>query len=150
MHRLLYSETELTDFAAKLICQIRSFPFVIYLLGDLGAGKTTFVRGALHGLGYSGSVKSPTYTLLETYAFEGFVCLHWDLYRLNDPEELEFLGIRDYMGQAALWLIEWADLGRDSIPAPDLTISLEYRAQGRYIRVQSNSECGSAVLKGLA
>lgn len=117
---------------------------LVFLEGDLGAGKTTFSRGLLRGFGYDGAVKSPTYTLVETYDVNTpdnrplNVC-HFDLYRLGDPEELEFMGIRDYLESDTLCLIEWADKGRGLLPAADLVISIEDKGRSRILRWQSGT-----------
>jgi tRNA threonylcarbamoyladenosine biosynthesis protein TsaE len=93
---------------------------VIELRGELGAGKSTFTRGALRALGVTGHIKSPSYTLLETYEPPGVHVIHLDLYRLNDPEELEHLGLADYHQPGYLWFIEWPEKGAGRLPVPDL------------------------------
>ncbi len=121
---------------------------VIYLQGDLGAGKTTFTRGVLRAFGHDGAVKSPTYTLVEPYHFGAINVYHFDLYRVVDPEELELIGVRDYFSAQALVLVEWPSRGEPLLPAPDLTVNLTptITGQGRSLSMQANSETGQGWL----
>jgi tRNA threonylcarbamoyladenosine biosynthesis protein TsaE len=123
--------------------------FVIHLQGDLGAGKTTLCRGILRAFGHAGAVKSPTYTLVETYALPAVTLHHFDLYRLHDPEELEFMGIRDYFGVHTLALVEWPQRGEGHFPAPDLTLSLAIDGSGRVLSIQADSDAGKALVSQL-
>lgn len=122
---------------------------VIFLQGELGAGKTTLVRGFVRALGYAGRVKSPTYTLLESYRLEGVNLYHLDLYRLADAEELEWIGIRDLLEDADLCLIEWPDRGLGVLPPADLEIQIEYRGEGRALQLLPSSDRGRDIVRRL-
>jgi tRNA threonylcarbamoyladenosine biosynthesis protein TsaE len=122
---------------------------MIYLLGDLGAGKTTLTRGLMRGYGYQGAVKSPTYTLVEPYEYSSYCIYHFDLYRLIDPEEVEFLGVSDYFSEANLCLIEWPQNGEPLIPGADLVIALAIEGSGRRLNWHSNSPRGQVIAERL-
>jgi len=122
-------------------------PALIWLEGDLGAGKTTLARGLLHGLGYRGAVKSPTYTLVEPY--EDQRCYHFDLYRLSDPEELEYIGLRDLLAGDPILLVEWPERGIGVLPAPDLKIHINHLADGRRLRFESQNRAFEPLLDEL-
>ena len=109
----------------------------VFLQGDLGAGKTTLVRAALHGAGYRGAVKSPTYTLVETYQVAEVQFAHFDLYRLGDPEELEFMGFREYFHEHSICFIEWPDKGSGMLPEADLVIDLMVHSTGRILKLHT-------------
>jgi tRNA threonylcarbamoyladenosine biosynthesis protein TsaE len=119
---------------------------VVFLSGELGAGKTTLVRGILRGLGQAGAVKSPTYTLVEPYRLAGRTIYHFDLYRLNDPEELEFLGLRDYLSGNGICLIEWPERGAGVLAEADLEIAIERSPDGRVVRMHAHTPRGTAAL----
>lgn len=120
---------------------------VVYLHGDLGAGKTTFVRGCLREAGFKGAVKSPTFTLVEEYALPDRTLFHFDLYRLGDPEELEWMGIRDYFRPDSTCFIEWPERGEGLLPMPDLDIHLIFQDQGRRALLKANTNTGHETLR---
>jgi tRNA threonylcarbamoyladenosine biosynthesis protein TsaE len=142
------SEAEMERLGGRLASGLRA-GILVYVRGPLGAGKTTLVRGALRGLGHRGSVKSPTFTLVEPYTLERLTLYHFDLYRLKDPEELEFMGIRDYLRGPGACLIEWPEYGKNVLPEPDLDVMIEPLSQGRNVVLTAKNEQGRAVLRGL-
>lgn len=127
------ASTEATEQFGAALWTLLPQQGVIFLQGDLGMGKTTLVRGFLRAAGFTGAVKSPTFTLVEEYTLDERKIFHFDLYRLNDPEELEWMGIRDYFDQNSLCFIEWAERGAGFLPEPDMVISLTVQDLGRNI-----------------
>lgn len=121
----------------------------LFLEGDLGMGKTTLCRGVLAAFGHRGAVKSPTYTLVEPYDLGGTLVYHFDLYRLADPEELEYVGIRDYFSNRALRLIEWPKRGKGVLPTADLIIEIEREGDGRLIHCLSLTRQGGFIMDRL-
>ena len=119
---------------------------IIYLQGNLGAGKTTLCRGILRHFGHKGAVKSPTYTLVEPYQVNGQQIYHFDLYRLADPEELEFIGGRDYFAEAGICLIEWPCRGEGALPEADLEVKLDYNLPGRKATIVAGTAKGATML----
>lgn len=119
----------------------------VALYGDLGMGKTTLTQGYLRAMGHSGLVKSPTYTLVESYDTPRGLVHHFDLYRLGDPEELEFMGIRDYFDGCARVLIEWPARGDGVLPSPDIELRLTLDGRGRVAELVGNSERGKTWLE---
>lgn len=126
----------------------------IWLVGDLGAGKTTLARGLLRALHYTGRVKSPTFTLVELYPFSSFNLYHFDLYRFTDPEEWEDAGFRDYFNPQSVCLVEWPEKAAGQLPEPDLIVRLEFipegAGEGRELRLEAPTEAGRTCIGNLA
>jgi len=120
---------------------------VVALAGDLGAGKTSVVRAMLRALGVTGTVRSPTFTLVEPYVVSSLNFYHFDFYRLADPEEFSFAGFRDMFGPASVCLIEWPDKAAGSLPQADLRIALRVAGEGRHASVAAATELGAACLQ---
>ncbi|MFT5425804.1 MAG: tRNA threonylcarbamoyladenosine biosynthesis protein TsaE [Gammaproteobacteria bacterium] len=119
----------------------------LFLQGELGAGKTTLVRGFLSGLGYQGIVKSPTYTLVEPYQLNNLEIFHFDLYRLNDPEELESIGIRDYFSGSGTCLVEWPEKGAALLGTPDVFIQIQYQDEQRKVLLVAKTKTGKEIIR---
>jgi len=141
MHIRLDGEAAQIAFGRRIAEHLRP-PCVIYLEGDLGTGKTTLARGMLRGLGHTGPVRSPTYTLLEPYELQTVHLYHLDLYRLGDPEELEYLGLRDLLDGESLLLVEWPERGKGILPPPDVSIRIAHAGEGRDLDLVVGGSCG--------
>jgi len=145
----LPDEATMLALGAELAAVCPEGGLVVHLTGDLGAGKTTLSRGLLRALGHSGAVKSPTYTLVESYQPGGRVVHHFDLYRLTDPEELEYLGLDEYFDGQSLCLVEWPERGAGVLKSPDLAIRLTVAGEGREACLQALSDAGRVWLDAL-
>ena len=151
VHTTTAMETE--DFGARLA---RARPdqddalAVVYLTGDLGAGKTTLTRGFLRAQGIKAAVRSPTYTLVEIYETGALTSVHLDLYRLNDPAELDNLGLREWATAGHLWLIEWPERAAERLPGADLVLTLTAGEAGHDVEVTARTALGGAWLARLA
>ncbi len=139
-----------TGLAQVLQSDIKQQALVTYLHGDLGAGKTTLTRGFVRGMGHHGNVKSPTYTLVEPYELAKWRIFHFDLYRLTDAEELEYMGIRDYFNDDCCCFIEWPEKGAGLLAKADLIINIAYQGEQRVIKLHAESAYGEEVLMALA
>lgn len=144
-HLTLQSEAATLALAARLAGLLHG-GMVVFLQGGLGAGKTTFCRGLIQALGHPGAVKSPTYTLVEPYQLAELQVYHFDLYRLHDPEELEFMGIRDYFNPNSLCLIEWPERGAGYLPQADLQLQLTQQGELRTLQLVAGSQAGSKII----
>jgi len=141
---LIETQTLATNLAK--CCSSLKESFVIYLIGDLGTGKTTLAQSFIQFFGFD-RVKSPTYSLVESYQNESSNIHHFDCYRLSDPEELDYIGIREYLSPGTLQLIEWPELGKGVIAEADISITLHGDHDERQINIQGHSDIGKQVIK---
>lgn len=141
---LYLADENATVAVAKAFANVLKQGGLVFLEGTLGAGKTTFSRGLIQALGHAGVVKSPTYTLVEEYLLADVQVYHFDLYRLADPEELEFMGVREYLQPHNLCLIEWPEKGLGILPNADLTLTLSDYKTGRALDWQAHTPKGEA------
>jgi tRNA threonylcarbamoyladenosine biosynthesis protein TsaE len=148
--RTLLPDTDATLHAGARLAPGLVAGMLVTLSGELGAGKTTLVRGMLRRLGWTGTVKSPTYTLLEHYNVSSLYFYHFDLYRFTDSEEWDRAGFGEYLRPDALCVVEWPERAIDRLPRADLEIQLDHAAPGRLLMLRTTSAAGSACLDALA
>jgi tRNA threonylcarbamoyladenosine biosynthesis protein TsaE len=142
---ILLADAAATEHAGAALASALAGGMVVTLQGDLGAGKTTLVRGVLRAMGWRGAVKSPTYTLVEIYPFSSLYLYHFDFYRFNDPGEWETAGLADYFRDTAICMVEWPERVAGLLPPPDVAIALTHRAAGapgRDLSISANSSAG--------
>ena len=148
MTSLWLADAAATDALGASLARTRPTPAVVHLLGDLGAGKSTLARALLRALGVTGAIRSPTYTLVERYPLgDGGEAWHLDLYRIADAGELEYLGLD--ADEVVLWLVEWPERGRGSLPLADLVVALAIENDGRRARITAGSPAGQAWLAAM-
>ncbi|HBC55868.1 MAG TPA: tRNA (adenosine(37)-N6)-threonylcarbamoyltransferase complex ATPase subunit type 1 TsaE [Gammaproteobacteria bacterium] len=145
----LLEGTDATEALGASLADLLPLGAVVYLIGDLGAGKTTLVRGFLRAKGIQGAVKSPTYTLVETYVLSEGCVNHFDLYRLSNGDELELIGVRDYVGCEHICFFEWPDRAQEMLPKATLEITLEARRQARIVQIKGDWEGCDELIKRL-
>lgn len=149
MAAITLADSSRTDLLGQALARTRPAHAVVYLEGELGAGKSTLARALLRELGVQGAIRSPTYTLVERYPLAGGgEAWHLDLYRIGDPAELEYLGLDS--ADVTLWLVEWADRGRGGLPPADLRVQLDLQDKGRRARLTARSDVGTAWLLRLS
>lgn len=147
--RTRLSDSAATEAAGRALARGLRGGMVVTLSGELGAGKTTFARALIRALTPGARVKSPTYTLVETYAMPGFALHHLDLYRLAAPDELEYIGVRELAAPDAVLLVEWPEKGGDALPRADLELALAHAGSRRDLAAVARSAAGDAVLARL-
>ena|SRR3990167_8199460 len=145
--KYLAEEQDMLIFGTEMAKVINYQAIVIYLYGQLGSGKTTFTRGFLRGLGFLQKVKSPTYTLVETYEFDKIKVFHLDLYRVNCVDELKYIGLDDCFLPAVICLIEWPEKGGALLPPADLACYFSFERSGRAVDLKAYSSLGNNILK---
>ena len=148
-HTVFLSDHDATIALGVQLGRALSGGVTVYLEGCLGAGKTTLCRGILGAFGHSGAVKSPTYTLVEPYELDNATVYHFDLYRLGDPEELEYMGIRDYFTDNGICIIEWFERGEGILPKPDVLITLAPKNESRHATLTGVSSTGMQIIKSI-
>lgn len=148
VERIISDDAAMRAFGARLISLCEQGG-IVSLNGNLGTGKTTLVRGALESIGVTTGVRSPTYTLIEFYPFERLSIAHFDLYRLAEPEELEYLGFRDYLNEDTLCFIEWPEKAAGFLGDVDLKVMLDYHPEGRSLKLEGCSDWGRDVVNAL-
>lgn len=148
IERYIDSEAAMHNLGAQL-AQLQPRECMIYLEGDLGVGKTTFVRGLLRAIGIKGPIKSPTYTIIEPYIYADWSIYHIDLYRIADPNELLELGVRDWLEGGATCLVEWPALGGQVLPPADIVMQFDYDGEARKVRFEAQSLRGQRIISAL-
>ncbi|MBV1875170.1 MAG: tRNA (adenosine(37)-N6)-threonylcarbamoyltransferase complex ATPase subunit type 1 TsaE [Cycloclasticus sp.] len=133
---IIKDEREMLEAGQQLALLLKP-GMLVFLVGDLGAGKTTLVRGVLRGLGHDGAVKSPTYNLVEPYTIKGQPVFHFDLYRVRDAEELEYMGMRDYLSKESICFVEWPVNGGDLLPEPDFLVEINIYGSERELLISN-------------
>lgn len=149
MHFQLTEESLTSELASRFIHALQA-PAVLGFSGEIGAGKTTFIRAMLQALGITSAIKSPTFSLVESYQCKDLLIHHFDLYRIEDDTELEYIGFRDYFSDESICCIEWPERVHSSLLPIDLQFSLSIQGDGRIMKIKSLSDTGDKILTGFA
>ncbi|MDI1351170.1 MAG: tRNA (adenosine(37)-N6)-threonylcarbamoyltransferase complex ATPase subunit type 1 TsaE [bacterium] len=139
-----------SEFFAGQLASCLISPLVMTFKGEIGAGKTTIIRAMLKKIGVQSAIKSPTFSLVESYECNNMSIHHFDLYRIHHEEELEYLGFRDYFSHHSICCIEWAEHAQNSLPTIDLSFNIEMRGVGRHMHINALSDTGKRILSCLA